>query len=95
MLTRHSIPVAVDLPDVDQNLFEHFAFFQIFKLRNPKRGLSLARPSLSGPAFFKGMPVDWIVNKALPIETLKKALLDRDLPDTERLGETGQLMSKS
>ncbi|KAB8297738.1 hypothetical protein EYC80_001540 [Monilinia laxa] len=91
VLTRHSIPVVVDLPAVGQNLFEHFALFQIFKLRNPERGLSLGHPSLSDPAFFKGMPVDWVVNEALPAETLKKALAeDGDLSDVRRLGEAGQ-----
>ncbi|APA10650.1 hypothetical protein SS1G_12508 [Sclerotinia sclerotiorum 1980 UF-70] len=55
VLDRYSIPVIFDLPAVGQNLFEHFAFFQIFKLRNPERGLSLGHPSLSDPAFFNGM----------------------------------------
>ncbi|CAD6456580.1 523bad2d-82f2-447d-83ee-838763d562f7 [Sclerotinia trifoliorum] len=90
-LNHHSIPVVFDLPAVGQNLFEHFASFQIIKLRNPVCGLSLGNPSLSDPAFFKGMPVDWGVNEALPAEMLQKALADDgDLSDVERLGEIGR-----
>ncbi|PQE23315.1 glucose dehydrogenase protein [Rutstroemia sp. NJR-2017a WRK4] len=91
MLIQHSIPVVYDSPAVGQNMFDHFAFFQVFKLRNPERGLALGHPKLTDPAMFKGMPVDWIVNEALPAEKLVKALSeDGDSVDTRKLGDAGR-----
>ncbi|TGO59796.1 hypothetical protein BCON_0041g00620 [Botryotinia convoluta] len=91
-LTRHSIPVVLELPAIGQILLEHFAFFQVSKLRNSERRLSLGHLSPSDPAFFKLMSVDWISNEALPTETLKKTLTeDGYLSDVERLDEAGRM----
>jgi choline dehydrogenase-like flavoprotein len=73
-LSRHGIPVVVDNPEVGKNLFDHFALFQIFKLRNPERGLAVGHPALSDPAYIKGLPCDWQVWDSVPTETLEKAV---------------------
>ncbi|ATZ52510.1 hypothetical protein BCIN_08g02090 [Botrytis cinerea B05.10] len=91
VISRHGIPVIYDSPAVGQNLFDHFALFQVYKLRDPERGLSLGHPSLADPAFFKGMPVDWIVNEALPADQLKKALTeDGDPSDSHGLDDASR-----
>jgi choline dehydrogenase-like flavoprotein len=41
LLACYSIPLVHDAPDVGANLFDHFALFQIFRLRRPERGLAL------------------------------------------------------
>ncbi|TGO10697.1 hypothetical protein BTUL_0128g00430 [Botrytis tulipae] len=94
MLIRYLITVVLNLPAVGQNLLEHFAFFQVSKPRNSKRGLSLGHPELSGVAVLKAnlMCIDWVVNTALPIEILEKALPeDRELLDVMRLDEAGRI----
>ncbi|TEY59619.1 hypothetical protein BOTCAL_0190g00070 [Botryotinia calthae] len=88
VISRHGIPVIYDSPAVGQNLFDHFALFQVYKLRDPERGLSLGHPSLTDPAFFKGIPVDWIVNEASPADQLKKVLTEDGNPsDSHGLGD--------
>jgi choline dehydrogenase-like flavoprotein len=92
LLARHSIPLVVDAPDVGANLFDHFALFQVFRLRGPERGLSFGHPALADPAFVKGMPVDWIVNEALPGPELQQALIeDGDRVDKQGLGKAGRV----
>jgi choline dehydrogenase-like flavoprotein len=91
LLTSHSIPIIHDAPDVGANLFDHFALFQIFQLRNPERGLVIGHHALSDPAFFKGLPVDWIVNEALPVPLLQGALAeDGETLDSQELGKPGR-----
>jgi hypothetical protein len=74
LLARYPTPLIHDAPDIGANLFDHFVLFQIFQLRHPERGLAFGYPSLADPAFLKGLPVDWIVNEALPAPLLKQAL---------------------
>jgi len=91
LLSRHSIPLIYDSPKVGANLIDHYAIFQLFKLRGPERGLSLGHPKLADPAFVKGLPADWIVNEALPAKTLTQALAeDGDTLDTRGLSEPGR-----
>lgn len=91
-LARHSIPLICDSPNVGANLFDHFALYQVFKLRQPERGLSLGHPKLADPAFVKGFPVDWTVNKALPANVLQQALAeDGDSSDAQGLGKAGRV----
>jgi choline dehydrogenase-like flavoprotein len=91
LLTSHSIPLIHDSPDVGANLFDHFALFQVFKLRGPERGLALGHTNLVDPAFIKGMPVDWSVNEALPTPLLQQALAaDGDRLDIQALGNNGR-----
>ncbi|KAH8586971.1 glucose-methanol-choline oxidoreductase-like protein [Bisporella sp. PMI_857] len=88
LLASHSIPLIHDSPAVGANLFDHFALFQVFRLRNPERGLALGHPTLADPAFVKGMPVDWSVNEALPTSLVQQALAkDKDSSDVQALSE--------
>jgi choline dehydrogenase-like flavoprotein len=84
-LTQYGIPVIKDNPEVGKNLFDHFALFQIFKLRNPEKGLAMGSPGFSNPAYFKGLPCDWIVNETVPTTTLEKAI-EADEASTKKSG---------
>jgi len=91
LLASHSIPIVHDSPGVGANLFDHFALFQVFKLRDPDRGLSIGHPKLASPAFMKGLPVDWSVNEALPTTLLQQALAaDGNNLDAQALGKDGR-----
>ena len=74
ILSRYNIPLVFESSGVGQNLFDHFAHFQIWKVRNPEKGLALGSPLLSDPVYFKGLPCDWSVNEAVPSTILKPAL---------------------
>ncbi|KAL8654623.1 MAG: hypothetical protein Q9226_003358 [Calogaya cf. arnoldii] len=74
LLSSHSIPVVKENVEVGNNYFDHFALFQIWKLRNPEKGLSSGGPGWDDPAFFKGLPFDWTVNEGMPSELLVSAL---------------------
>ena len=57
-------------------MFDHFAHYQLWKLRTqtPEECLALGSPLMTDSAFFKGMPYDWAINEATPSELLKPAL---------------------
>jgi choline dehydrogenase-like flavoprotein len=75
ILSKYSIPVISDADEVGKNFFNHFAHFQTWKLRNPGKGLALGSPLMTAPAYFKGlMPVDWVINEAVPSNLLEPAL---------------------
>ena len=73
-LSKHNIPPIIDAPQVGQNLFDHFAHFQFWKIRNPEKGLAMGSPLWNDPALFKGMPCDWVVNEAVPKNILEPAV---------------------
>jgi choline dehydrogenase-like flavoprotein len=73
-LAQFNISTIIDAPEVGRNLTDHFALYQIYKLRNPERGLALGSPVLSDPIFLHGFPCDWAVNQAVPREILEPAL---------------------
>ena len=73
VLKKHGIPERYASRQVGRNLHDHFALLLAFKLRNPSKGLSLGSPNFSNPAFFKGMPCDWVVNETVPAALLNNA----------------------
>lgn len=74
-LSEYGIAIISEAPEVGKNFFNHFAHFQSWKLRNPEKGLALGSPLMTNPAYFKGlMPVDWVVNEAVPAKLLEPAL---------------------
>ena len=73
-LSKHEIPIIVDSPQVGKNLFDHFAHFQFWKLRHPEKAHAMGSPLWIDPAYFKGMPYDWVVNEAVPSDLLSSAL---------------------
>ena len=77
ILSNRHIPVIRELPGVGANMIDHFALFQLFKLRPSDRGLALGHSDLEDPEFFLGLPTDCVVNEGLPCDLLKKAL-DKD-----------------
>ena len=73
-LARHGIPLVVDSPEVGQNFHDHLALCIWWKLKNPELGLSLGTPLWNDPAYFKGLPADWVVFQNVPKDQLEKAL---------------------
>ena len=82
-LEKFDIQVVVDAPDVGKNLFDHFAHFQFWKLRNPDQGLAMGTSLWKDPAYLKGMPCDWVINEAVPSQIMKPAIQADDKLDTE------------
>ena len=74
LLKKHDIPVIHQNEEVGKNYIDHFALFQVWKLRNPEKGLSMGTPLWNDQAFFKGMPCDWAVNDCLPSHLLEPSL---------------------
>ena len=73
-LSKHNVSQIYDAPQVGQNLFDHFAHFQFWKIRNPEKGLAIGSPLWKDPALFKGMPCDWAVNESIPLHILDPAV---------------------
>ena len=73
LLLKHNIPVLYNNFEVGRNYFDHFAHFQIWKLRDPEKGLSMGSPLWKDPAFYKGLPCDWAINEGIPSQLLRPA----------------------
>lgn len=73
-LAKHGIKQTLDAPFVGQNLHDHMAVSQWWKLRNPEVGLALGSPNFSNPTFAKGTPMDWVITQPVPHNELKMAL---------------------
>ncbi|KAL9632726.1 MAG: hypothetical protein Q9164_005140 [Protoblastenia rupestris] len=75
-LSKQNIPCVKDQVHVGKNMFDHFAHFQYWKLRNPSQGLALGNPLWKSSAYFSGMPCDWVVKEPVPYDLLSPALRD-------------------
>ncbi|KAL4886220.1 hypothetical protein BJY04DRAFT_229338 [Aspergillus karnatakaensis] len=73
-LLRYGIAPVADAPEVGNNLIDHFALYQVYKLRDPDRGIALGSSILSHPALTQGFPVDWAVNQQVPRAVLDPAV---------------------
>ena len=74
LLSQYNIPVLFDNPEVGKNYFNHFALYQVWRLRNPEKGLSMGSPNCDDQIFNKGLPCDWAVNEGTPPNLLQPAL---------------------
>ncbi|KAI9698850.1 MAG: hypothetical protein M1820_007357 [Bogoriella megaspora] len=78
MLASFDIPPVVISNNVGKNLFDHFALYQLWKLRSPEKGLAQGTPLWNDVAYAKGLPWDWIVNEMTPSQILGPGLeIDR------------------
>ncbi|CRG83771.1 putative GMC-type oxidoreductase Mb1310 [Talaromyces islandicus] len=73
-LQRLGIETFVDLPDVGRHLRDHCYINQWWKLKEPEKGLALGSPAFNDPAFFKGLPIDFLATNQVPKEGLLKAI---------------------
>ncbi|KAI0539461.1 putative GMC oxidoreductase [Xylaria digitata] len=71
-LNRHGIHLVHESPSVGQNLHDHYAIHLAYRLRDPSLGYAFGSPGFQNPAFFKGLPWDWVVNQRLPEHVLSK-----------------------
>lgn len=62
-LSELGIASVHDAPEVGRNLHDHYALHLAFKLRDPSLGHALGSPGFNNPAYFKGLPWDWLVNQ--------------------------------
>ncbi|KAK7738400.1 hypothetical protein SLS53_006215 [Cytospora paraplurivora] len=72
ILTEHGIPIVHESPHVGQNLYDHFALYLAFRLRDPSLGYALGSASWQNPALFKGLPWDWVVSQPVPTAIAEK-----------------------
>lgn len=72
ILEEHKIPVVIDAPEVGRNFHDHLAVCQWWKLR--KTGLAIGTSDWTDPAFYKGLPGDWVVTQKVPRGMLKAAI---------------------
>lgn len=84
LLNERYIPILQELPGVGANMIDHFALFQLFKLRPSDTGLALGHPDLNDPALLLGLPTDCVVNEGLPRNLLEKALDEDGVTSRER-----------
>lgn len=75
-LEAHGIPIVRDVPDVGQNLHDHFALYLTYRLRDPSLGYALGSAAFhqrQDPRFSNSpLPWDWVVSQPLPAEILEK-----------------------
>jgi choline dehydrogenase-like flavoprotein len=72
LLNKFKIPVVFDAPEVGKNFHDHFSACQWWKTRKP--GLALGGSGWTDPAFYKGLPCDWVITQQTPAEKLKAAI---------------------
>jgi choline dehydrogenase-like flavoprotein len=81
-LARVGIPLTLDAPEVGKNFFDHMNCFSWWKLKHPEEGSSLGSPLMTDPAFFIGLPSDWVVTEHAPDAEMRNALeADGDAAD--------------
>ena len=83
-LSYLKIPLVYDAPDVGQNLFDHFAHFQLWKVRRPEEGLAMGTPKWNTLAYSKGIPCDWAVNEEVPSHLLPGSMESDSLAQKTR-----------
>jgi choline dehydrogenase-like flavoprotein len=72
VLTSHGIPVIQNAPEVGKNLFDHFAVYMAFRLRDPSQNLALGSSGWTNPSLLKSLPYDWVINETVPQDVLAK-----------------------
>lgn len=82
-LSQHGISLVSNAPEVGRNLTDHFALYQLFKIRQPERGLALGCPQLSDPVYMKGFPSDWAITESVPRQLLEPAFLKDKADNSE------------
>ena len=74
-LKEYNIPMIFGNPEVGKNLIDHFAHFQLWKVRDkPGKGYAVGSPAFADPDLSKGMPCDWTMYENVPAEILYKAM---------------------
>ncbi|KAH8163869.1 hypothetical protein CIB48_g4374 [Xylaria polymorpha] len=71
-LAEHGIQLIHESPHVGQNLHDHYAIHLAYRLRDPSLGYAFGSTGFQNPAFFKGLPWDWIANHTLPNDIFSK-----------------------
>jgi choline dehydrogenase-like flavoprotein len=72
VLSANNIPTIHASTEVGQNLFDHFAVYMAFRLRDPSQNLALGSSGWKNPSLFKGLPYDWVVSEGVPQTVLEK-----------------------
>ncbi|KAF2260271.1 choline dehydrogenase [Lojkania enalia] len=79
VLSDHGIDLKHASPYVGENLFDHFAVYLAFRLRDPSQNLALGSPGWTNPSLFKGMPYDWVASETVPQHLVGKDAASLDL----------------
>ncbi|KAK8121929.1 hypothetical protein PG984_010599 [Apiospora sp. TS-2023a] len=85
-LEARGIPVVRDVPDVGQNLHDHFALYLAYRLRDPSLGYALGSAAFhqrQDPKFSNSpLPWDWVVSQPLPAEIIERHQKESGSGDT-------------
>lgn len=74
-LLKHKLNPLIDLPEVGRNLWDHFSFFQRWRLKNPERGLALGSPALAeDPKYLRSTPIDFVVDDRIQAKDIEARL---------------------
>jgi choline dehydrogenase-like flavoprotein len=69
-LSKHGIPPVLAAPAVGQNLFDHTAFMQHYKLKDATKGLAHPFTGTLLPEYSQGLPVDFSLLANIPAAEL-------------------------
>lgn len=81
-LKELGITVVYDAPEVGKNMIDHFAHYQLWKLRDPDKGFAMGSALFADQTMAKGMPLDWAVNEHVPADILANAV-EKDRHDSK------------
>ncbi|KAF2024147.1 mitochondrial putative choline dehydrogenase [Setomelanomma holmii] len=74
-LAKHDIPTLLDAPAVGQNLFDHSAFIQYYKLKHADKGYAKPFTGTALPEYSQGMPIDFCLLANIPPSELAPYLV--------------------
>jgi choline dehydrogenase-like flavoprotein len=81
-LAKHDIPVLVDAPGVGQNLFDHSAIMQMYKLKDASLGYAKPFHGTMRPEYSQGLPSDFSLFANIPAKELVPHLESDGINDT-------------
>jgi choline dehydrogenase-like flavoprotein len=74
-LSKHKISLILDAPAVGQNLFDHSAMFQFYRLKDATKGYARPFTGTLRPEYNQGLPVDFTLFGNIPSPKLLPHLL--------------------
>lgn len=93
-LAKHNISTIVDAPAVGQNLFDHSALMQYYKLKEPSKGYSIPFMGTARPEYGQGLPIDFSLFANLPTRELLPHLEQDNLDATTKDNQHPMLLDK-
>ena len=83
LLSSHSIKTLLDQPHVGTQFHDHLDVSLCFSLKHPEHGLSIGTPLWTSPSYYLGLPCDWLVTTHLTHPSIRSALRQDGIPETD------------